>query len=143
MVFLGDGPLKYKLSKAISDTKHRNQILLIGERPDVSNFLAISVLSALTSYQEGFPLALLESMVAGVPSIVTNTGEIKEIIGNAGYIVETGDIFGMKKALHSFFSEPEIQIELGKMCFDKIKSYDWGKVGKMISKIYRDVCLNC
>jgi glycosyltransferase involved in cell wall biosynthesis len=143
LVFLGDGPMRYQLSKAISETDHKNQILLVGERSDVSNFLAISVLSALTSYREGFPLALLESMVAGVPSIASNTGEIKEIIGNTGYIVEPGDILGMKRALHSFFSDPELQNKLGKMCFVKVKSYDWRTVGKQMAKIYQDVCSNC
>ena len=82
-------------------------------------------------------------MVAGVPSIATNTGEIKEIIGDTGYIVEPGDILGMKKALHSFFSDPELQIMLGKMCFDKVKTYNWGKIGKKMAKIYKSVCLNC
>ena len=143
LVFLGDGPLRSQLLKAISETKHRNQILLVGERLDVSNFLAVSILSALTSYREGFPLALLESMVAGVPSIASNTGEIKEIIGNTGYMVEPGDISEMKKALHSFFSDPEIQIELGKMCFDKVKAYNWRKIGKKTAKIYKNVYLNC
>jgi glycosyltransferase involved in cell wall biosynthesis len=52
----------------------------------------------LPSSIEGFSIARLEAMALGLPVITTKT-EGSEIVGNAEFIVDIGDIDDLAKAL--------------------------------------------
>lgn len=43
---------------------------------------------ALPSLMEGLPYSLIEATAVGLPSVATNVGGVKEIIGHTGYIAE-------------------------------------------------------
>lgn len=59
----------------------------------------------LPSYQEGLPMAILESMSFGVPNLATRIGGIPEVISaRNGFLTEPGDIEQMVRALNFFFS---------------------------------------
>lgn len=52
-----------------------------------------AALNILPSYNEGMPMAILESMALGVPNISTNVGSIEEVIDDQtnGFIMSPGD----------------------------------------------------
>lgn len=62
------------------------------------------VLNILPSYNEGMPMAILETMALGVPNISTNVGDIKEVIseGNNGFIIEPGEIQNLYKTIENY-----------------------------------------
>ncbi len=63
------------------------------ERADVLNFFRIADVFALPSYIEGLPIALLEAMSLGIPSVSTNVYAIPEAVINSetGLLIEAGD----------------------------------------------------
>ena len=141
LIFIGGGPYKNILLEAHSRSIHTDQILILGYRTDVENFHAISELSALTSYREGFPNAILESMVMGVPCIGSDVGEIREIIGDTGFIIKPGDIPAIKNALFLYFSDPNLQEVLKTKCFKRVKTlYCCNKIGKKYNILYKKIC---
>ena len=62
-------------------------------RRDILSFFRLADAFALPSFVEGLPIALLEAMAMGIPSISTNINAISEAIidGETGILIEAGD----------------------------------------------------
>jgi glycosyltransferase involved in cell wall biosynthesis len=65
----------------------------VGGRIDVLKFFKIADVFALPSFVEGLPIALLEAMALGIPSISTNVFAIPEAVrhNETGLLIEAGD----------------------------------------------------
>lgn len=69
LVILGDGILRKELENKILDLSLEDRVFILGEVQDVDNWIAKSSIFAFTSFSEGFPNALAEAIVGGIPSI--------------------------------------------------------------------------
>ena len=58
---------------------------------DVADYLAAGDLFLFTSVAENFPLAILETMAAGLPVVSFDVGGVNEAIDGSGYVVPLGD----------------------------------------------------
>lgn len=67
-------------------------------------------LFVLPSHSEGFPMALLEAMGVGLPSIVTNVGAMPDAISDGinGKVIDVGDISGLTQALKFYADNREV-----------------------------------
>jgi glycosyltransferase involved in cell wall biosynthesis len=138
LLYIGDGEYYSRLERKIQELNLSDQVFLLGKRNDVDEILAVSDLLALTSYVEGFPNVLLEAMSSSVPCIGTNVGDIKSIIGSAGYIVTPGDINGIKQSLHDYFSlSNEEREKLRNKARSRVeKRFDIAAVGETLIDFY-------
>ena len=59
-----------------------NSVHLLGERKNIFEYLKVSDAFCLTSVYEGFPISFIESLAAGVISICTPVGGLKDVIVN-------------------------------------------------------------
>lgn len=90
---IGDGPLKHNLKKLIKKYKLENNFILLGQVENVYPILKQADLFINTSYYEGYPGVLLESLTVGVPLLVPNVSGAYDIAkfvapNNSAYIVE-------------------------------------------------------
>jgi len=78
-----------------------------GERRDVLSFFCIADVFALPSFVEGLPIALLEAMALGVPSISTNVFAIPEAVidGETGILIESGDAEALAAGVEKFYGD--------------------------------------
>lgn len=89
---IGDGELKTEIFDKATELGILNNIEHIPFTKEVNQFLSESDLFLQGSYVEGFPNALLESCVVGVPAIAFDVpGGTKEILENDvnGYLVDS------------------------------------------------------
>ncbi len=89
LLLAGDGPLRDAL------TGHEG-VHLLGVRTDLPELLSAADVFALASNWEGHPIAAMEALAAGLPTVATAVGGVPEIIGDAGVLVPPNDA----KALH-------------------------------------------
>ena len=84
------------------------------ERSDVLNFFRIADVFALPSFVEGLPIALLEAMSLGIPSISTNVFAIPEAVKNneTGLLIEAGDANGLADAILKIKNDPHLRRSL-------------------------------
>jgi glycosyltransferase involved in cell wall biosynthesis len=70
----------------------------------------------LPSYSEGFPMAILEAMAAGLPVVVTPVGVLPEILLDSinALFVEPGDLDGLAEALVAIASRPDLRAAMGR-----------------------------
>jgi glycosyltransferase involved in cell wall biosynthesis len=144
LVMAGDGEgnkarelvAKLELSQSITildwvDEVKRNDLL-----KDANAFV-------LPSYNEGLPMALLEAMSWGLPTISTPVGGIPELVipDRNGLLVNPGDIQQLAAAMQSLIDDPALRMSLGTAAKASISPFEVGKYCDRLTEIFME-CLN-
>ncbi|MDD4436552.1 MAG: glycosyltransferase [Tissierellia bacterium] len=96
----GDGDERPSLEKLIHQLSLQNKVFLPGRTTEVYDVLHNNDIYLMTSKQEGFPNALCEAMVAGLPVVAFECHEgLRDIVdhGQNGFLVPPDDIDNMAK----------------------------------------------
>ena len=84
--------------------------------PDKAELLRRAWLFALPSHQEALPMAILESMAAGIPVVATRVGGIPLAVseGETGLLIEPGDVAALGQALTGLLTDSDRRLEFGR-----------------------------
>lgn len=79
----------------------------------------------LPSFQECFPLTILEAYQAKTAVISTHTGGIPEIISNGenGFVIEPRNLDSLIEKMEVFLNNPSLHLEMGKSNFAKFEKH--------------------
>lgn len=110
-VIVGDGPSHQALLAQAADAGIDGRIRFLGAlSPDraaeVIGSLDCLVLPSRTtqSWSEQFGRVLIEAMASGVPVVASASGAIPEVVGDAGILVEEGDVSGFARSIDTVLS---------------------------------------
>jgi len=73
---------------------------------ELRNLLARAKVYVQPSYTEGFGLAVVEAMSAGCVPVVTESGALAEVVGDAGYLVRYGEVEEIAAAIRGALDSP-------------------------------------
>jgi glycosyltransferase involved in cell wall biosynthesis len=76
----GDGELRRELEALARSLGIADRTRFLGWRRDLATIYGASDVFLLTSRNEGTPVALIESLAAGVPGVSTDVGGVKDVI---------------------------------------------------------------
>jgi glycosyltransferase involved in cell wall biosynthesis len=114
LILIGDGPLFEDIRNLISKLNLEKNVLLLGAREDVPRLLAASDLYVSSSHWEGLPLAILEAMMAGLPVVATNVGDIPRLITtDIGLVIPPRQPRAIAEAIARLFLNPVRLREMG------------------------------
>lgn len=116
VVILGEGEQRPALEKLAIDLGVSDRIDLLGWVDDPRAYLPEFDVIALPSRSEGFPLAVVEAMLAARPVVATRVGSISEAVtdGETGLLIAKDDIDGLATALCRLRDEPVLRAQLGR-----------------------------
>lgn len=92
-VCVGQGPAPYRdtLARLSMDLQLGNRVIWAGERTDLpAVYNAIDLAVSSSAYGEGFPNVVAEAMATGVPCVVTDVGDSRFVVGDAGWVCPRG-----------------------------------------------------
>ncbi len=132
-VIVGDGPEHAALQRLHADLQLGASVQLLGAVPsdaDVLQLYAQADVFCLPSVQEGFGIAFLEAMAAGLPVVATNAAAIPEVVpaGQAGTLVPPGDAPALAQALVELLGDPQRRRAYGQFGSQHVERYDWDRV---------------
>ena len=93
----------------------------------------------LPSWEEGFPLVLLQAMASGLPVVATDVTGVADIVtpGVEGEIVPVGDVPALREALDRVLSDPIRAKEMGAAARNRVKDgFDWKSYGVRARSTY-------
>jgi len=93
-VVVGDGPSSAELRQLAQDCGVATRIDFVGWQGDVQSWLRRSRIFVLTSESEGLSQAMVQAMLCGLPVVVTDVGDLKDLVvhGRNGYLTAPGRV---------------------------------------------------
>jgi len=94
----------------------------LGPRADVARLLRGCDIVVSSSTTEGLPNALLEGMASGLPAVVTDVGDCRAVVGDAGRVVAASDPHALAHAILELAALPaEARHELGQRARSRVE----------------------
>ena len=140
--FVGDGPMLDTLRERVASLRLQANVSFLGSRDDVADILRDSDVFVRPSLTEGMPLAVLEAMACGLPTIATAVGGTGEVIRHLynGLLVAPCDVAGLTKALIDVATDAALRNHLG--CNARLSvaaDFSWDRVIDTNLDIYEEV----
>jgi glycosyltransferase involved in cell wall biosynthesis len=117
-------------------------VTMLGERRDVGAILRQCDIGVLSSVSEGFPLALVEYGLAGLPVVTTDVGQCAEVMdgGHAGSLVPPRDPARLAAAMSQLLHSPELRRLLAERLGKRVRErYSADTVIQQVSHVYDTV----
>jgi glycosyltransferase involved in cell wall biosynthesis len=111
-------------------------------KEEVAEVLRLTDVYMLVSVSEGIPLALMEAMSVGLPSIVSDIAGTEALVQSdrEGYRIEAGDIQGMANTLIKVLQDLSLRQRLGANARQRIlQSYTLDIIAAQHEQVYRDL----
>ena len=122
---VGDGPCRTELENLADELRLNNNIDFIGFKQDVAYYYNSSKIFVLTSEREGSPTTFLEAMMCGIPSVVSNCGDITDIARdgfNCLVIQKYDDYEGFARAIIRLLEDEELYRMLAQNALETAKA---------------------
>lgn len=130
LLIVGDAPKvsrKEAVELVIDELDLRDSVTFVGVREDVAELLGASDIMIHSTASEGFPMALLEGMAAGIPIVASDIPPCREALddGACGILVPTRNPEAMADAIEKIIDDDRIRESLVKAAFERVSSrYD-------------------
>jgi len=112
LLILGNGPEKNTLENLVTELNLSDRIKFVPavayqDIPLYMSLFSVLVLPSITtrSWKEQFGRVLPEAMACQTPVIGSDSGEIPNVIGNAGLVFPEGNIARLRAAIEKLFSD--------------------------------------
>lgn len=116
LVICGDGPLRDDLVELAKELGVDASVRFTGFVNNPYSWMARADVFAMTSDHEGLCNSLIEAQALGIPAVATDcrfgTSEIVDH-ERSGYLVGTGDVDGIARAIVALLSDPEKRRMMG------------------------------
>ena len=103
----------------------------------LAELLATAEIAVVPSLYEGFSLPAVEHMASGTPLVVSRTGALPEVVGDAAVQVAPGDPEALAAALRALHDSPGQRVRLGEAAWRRVQErYAWPAVAKATQDRY-------
>lgn len=115
LALVGDGECRADLEALARDLGVAGRAHFTGWWPEVASALADVDVVALTSRNEGTPVALMEAAAAGRPAVATDVGGVRSVVehGVTGLLAPPGDVEALAAHLGRLLGDPELRRRMG------------------------------
>ena len=139
LMVLGRAKEKGDIAKLISRLNLEEKISFRSglSQSEVVSLYSSSHICVIPSLYEGFGFGAGEAMACGLPLISTQSGGLKEVIGQEAVIIEAASSEAIVKAVKDLFSNKEKQLALSRAGRKRMeKEFNWMKAAEAYEKIY-------
>lgn len=144
-LIVGDGPLRAELEEYAEKLGVRQDVTFSGWIEDLTRIYSELDIVALTSLNEGTPVALIEAQASARPCVATKVGGVVDVVedGKNGFLVPSEDIENFVQALIKLLNDPGLMKTMGRCGRDKF-SHRFNKMRLIndIEVLYRQELVN-
>lgn len=142
---VGDGELRAQLEQQVADLSVadplvKEKIVFTSWIKEVDTVLAASDVVALTSWNEGTPVSLIEAHAASCPVVTTRAGGVEDIVEHSvtGFVCDAGDALNFKKYLQELINQPELRSSMAAKASSRVlEKFSYQRLCRDMSRLYQ------
>jgi len=141
---VGVGLLENSLRDLVKKLNLTHKVKFLGFRHDVPQILHQSDIFLLASLWEGLSLAMVEAMAAGLPVIVSDIPEAREVIlseKNGGLLVDPNSETDIADKLRTILSNASLRSEMGHKAQLRAANFDMKRIVQEYINLYRELLI--
>ncbi|MGI5836495.1 MAG: glycosyltransferase [Chloroflexota bacterium] len=147
LTMVGAGPLQATVEAKAAELGIAEKVEIIPgvpsqQMPGLYNRMDALVLPSRTrsNWKEQFGRALVEAMACRVPVIGSDSGEIPNVIGDAGLVFPEGDVESLRQHLEKLRESPELRRELGEQGRARVmEHYTQAQIARLTYRVYQKI----
>jgi glycosyltransferase involved in cell wall biosynthesis len=147
LVLAGSGPERDRLERLVRELGIGERVFFDGQIPSTQMPAYYGQLDALAvpsrtrpNWTEQFGRVLVEAMACGVPVVGSNSGEIPNVIGDAGLVFEENNAADLRRHLLHLQQQPELRRELSLRGCQRVRErYTQARIAEQTVEVYREV----
>ena len=122
LILAGDGPIRPELESLVQRMNLGGRVRFLGWSNDLGSIYATIDICALSSLNEGTPVAIIEAMAAGKAVVATDVGGVADVIedGRTGILVPPGDAEAMANAVVMLAKDRTTRHRLGRAARESV-----------------------
>jgi len=142
-LIFGDGPMRSRLAKSISNLKLADAFLM-GYQEPLAPVFKMADLFLLTSRSEGLNSAAIEAAACGLPLVVSNIGGLPEVVENEynGILCHPGDADEFADNIIRLLSNDELRRQMSENSKLKARQFDISRSAARIVDVYNKLLVS-
>lgn len=139
LILVGDGPTRPAVEALVRTSGLSDRVRFCGWTEELASVYATMDVCALSSINEGTPVAIIEAMAAGKAVVATNVGGVPDVIedGRTGLLVPPGNVEALAGALIRLAEDPDARDSLGALARkDVARRFSPGRLVDDIERLY-------
>ena len=138
LVLVGGGPERAALERQAAEAGLTERVLFAGWQEEPRRHLTTFDAFVLPSRFEGFPLSVVEAMLAGLPVVASRVGSVPEAVrdGETGLLVRPDDPHALAAALRRVLDEPTLGRRSRELAREQFTS---AAMARAFEALYREI----
>lgn len=143
LLIVGGGEEKLTLERLTARLNLTGYVSFLGQTANegIPEYMIASDIFVLPSLTEGFPVAILEAMAAGLPIVTTRVRGLPEIVreDENGFLVEPKNPEQIAERVLLLLGDDSLRGRISKSNREQAKRYSWESVARSLEEIYAKV----
>jgi glycosyltransferase involved in cell wall biosynthesis len=143
LLLVGDGSMRGEIEALVRARALEGHVRFLSFRNDVETILGASDMFVLPSRFEAMPIALVEAMAAGLPSVVSDVGDNAAVVarGALGLVVAPGDVKALAGAIEVLARDTDKRRTMGARAQEAAAGYSAEAATRAVEQVYTEILL--
>ena len=137
---VGEGPKRTDLERLVKELHLGERVRFLGNRRDIPDLLHAADIYVQPSHWEGFGIATVEAMAAGLPVVASNVAGLREVVGDAGLLFAPGSVSDLKECIARLVSKPDLRQEVASRASLRARQFSIDSTATEYLQLYQSVC---
>ncbi len=144
-LLVGDGELQHELEQQTNSLGITEHVIFAGFRDDLQAMYSafdVYVHPSIDFGGETFPLAVLQALTSGLPTVATRVGDVPSMVrdGYNGFVVPPSDASALAGRLSVVLKQDALRQEMGEHSIEQVKAnFTIGEMTKKVEAVYEKV----
>jgi glycosyltransferase involved in cell wall biosynthesis len=142
----GSGPQRNELEQRVKVLGLAGSAEFLGWVDDLNFVLPRWDVFVLPSLEEGFPIAALEAMAAGLPVVASAVGGVPELVedGKTGWLVPPRDVEALAFRIRILLTSPEQRKVMGAAAQERVRDhFSLAQSTESFTRLYDELLIGC
>jgi glycosyltransferase involved in cell wall biosynthesis len=139
LALVGEGELRPEMERLAESLGISDRVRFLGAQPNLPGLLHMADVFVHSTHSEGFCIAALEGMAAGLPLVVTDSPGMTQMVGDAGIATPLHDPDALAQALSRVIRDPDLRNQLIANGQRRAMEFDLQRCAEQHAELYRRV----